>query len=90
MTALKTIDPKGRLTLGRQYAGRQAKVEERNGDVVVTFHKLVPDREAWLYENSAAAEMVRQGLTEAARGELSDGPDLEAAFAFADSISDDE
>lgn len=34
-------------------------------------------------------EMLRQGMREAARGELVDGPDLEAAFAFADSISDE-
>jgi hypothetical protein len=90
MSALKTIDEKGRLTLGRQFAGRQVQVEEHDGTVVMTFCRTVPDREAWLWENDRAFAMVKRGLDQAAHGELSEGPDLAAAFDFADGIPDAE
>jgi hypothetical protein len=35
-------------------------------------------------------ELVDRGIQQARRGELSDGPDLAAAFAFADGIPDEE
>jgi hypothetical protein len=34
--------------------------------------------------------MVERGLQQARAGELSDGPDLAAAFKFADSIPEEE
>ena len=37
-----------------------------------------------------AKGMVDRGLHQAHEGELSDGPDLAAAFAFADGLPDDE
>jgi hypothetical protein len=64
------------------------KVEERDGDVVLTFCRIVPEREAWLWENDRAIAMVKRGLDEAARGEITEGPDLAAAFAFAEDIPD--
>lgn len=91
MSALKTIDGKGRLTLGREFAGRTVKVERNNDGITVTFVRMVPDREAWLWENETAKGTVDRGLAQAERGELGDGPpDLTAAFAFADGLPDDE
>ena len=49
-----------------------------------------PDREAWLWENEGAKAMVDRGLEEARRGELGPGPDLMAAFNFAESIPEQE
>jgi len=90
MTALKTIDEKGRLTLGREFAGRTVRVERNDDWIVIKFYRAVPDREAWLWENETAKGMVDRGIEQARRGELSDGPDLAAAFAFADGIPEEE
>jgi len=90
MLALKTIDGKGRLTLGREFAGRTVQVERGRDEVVIKFYRVVPDREAWLWENETAKGMVDRGLEQAKRGELNDGPDLAAAFAFADGLPDEE
>jgi hypothetical protein len=86
MPALKTIDGKGRLTLGREFAGRTVQVERDKDAVVIKFYRVVPDHEAWLWENQTAKGMVDRGLRQAREGELSDGPDLAAASAFADTI----
>jgi hypothetical protein len=89
MSALKTIDDKGRLTLGRAFAGRTVEVEKEGDALVVKFRRVVPDREAWLWENETAKAMVDRGLRQARDGELSDGPDLAAAFDFADGPPED-
>lgn len=86
----KTIDDKGRLTLGREFAGRTVQIEPGEGEIVLRFSRVVPEPEAWLWENATALGLVRAGLEQATRGELSDGPDLAAAFELADSIPDDE
>ena len=89
-TSLKTVDEKGRLTLGREFAGRTVVVEEEvDGAVVVRFCRVVPEREAWLWENESANAMVTRGLKQAHDGEIGDGPDLAAAFSLADSVPDD-
>lgn len=89
MATLKTIDDKGRLMLGREYAGRPVKVEDRDGEVVLTFFQAVPEREAWLWENDRAIGMVERGLDQAARGELTKGLDLAAAFDLGGSLQDE-
>jgi hypothetical protein len=86
--ATKTIDDKGRLTLGRAYAGKLVEVDEQEGTVVLTICRAVPEHEAWLWENKIALGMVRRGLQEARTGEFGDGPDLAEAFDFADSLPD--
>jgi hypothetical protein len=91
MAAVKTVDEKGRLTLGREFAGRTVQVERVEDTVVIRFYRLVPDHEAWLWENETAKGMVDRGLKQAQQGELNDGPaDLDAAWAFADSLPEEE
>jgi hypothetical protein len=90
MPAIKTIDEKGRLTLGREFAGRTVQIEKDEDAVVVKFCRVVPDREAWLWESETAKGMVDRGLQQAREGELTSGPDLAAAFSFADSIPEEE
>jgi hypothetical protein len=90
MPALKTIDDKGRLTLGREFAGRTVQMEKDDGGIVLKFYRVVPEREAWLWENETAKGMVDRGLRQAREGELSDGPDLAGAFAFAEGLPEDE
>lgn len=88
--ALKTIDGKGRLTLGREFAGRTVQVERDDDRLIVRFYRVVPDREAWLWENGTAKGMVDRGLQQARLGELNDGPDLASAMAFADRLPEEE
>lgn len=90
MPALKTIDDKGRLTLGREFAGRTVQMEKDDRGIVLKFYRVVPEREAWLWENETAKGMVDRGLRQAREGELSDGPDLAGAFAFGDGLPEDE
>lgn len=87
---LKTIDVKGRLTLGREFAGKLVEVENADDAIILHFRRVVPEREAWLWENDAARASVERGIHQARNGELNDGPDLGAAFAFADSLTDRE
>jgi hypothetical protein len=87
---LKKIDGKGRLTLGQEFAGRTVQVERDSDGIVLRFYRMVPDREAWLWENGTAKDMVDRGLEQAERGELNDGPNLAAAFALADGLPDEE
>ncbi|MGH2831451.1 MAG: hypothetical protein ACRDK2_01645 [Solirubrobacteraceae bacterium] len=90
MPALKTIDEKGRLTLGREFAGRTVRLEQDDDGILIKFYRVVPEREAWLWENETAKAMVDRGLKQARDGELSNGPDLAAAFAFAERLLDEE
>jgi hypothetical protein len=46
MPALKTIDKKGRLTLGQEFAGRTVQIEKDEDGIVVKFYRVVPEREA--------------------------------------------
>lgn len=90
MSALRTVDDKGRLTLGREFAGRSAQVERGHDGLVIKFVRVVPEREAWLWENEMAKGSVDRGLQQARQGELNSGPNLAAAFEFADGIPDEE
>jgi hypothetical protein len=90
MPGIKVVDEKGRLTLGRAFAGKTVQVEEADDTLIVKFCRVVPEREAWLWENETAMAMVQRGLQQSRDREFSKGPDLAAAFDFADSIPDDE
>lgn len=64
MTALahppmvKIVGRNGQISLGKQYAGRQVLVEEREPGVwVVRTATVIPDNERWLHEPQAAADL---------------------------------
>ncbi|MCC6580716.1 MAG: hypothetical protein IT440_09760, partial [Phycisphaeraceae bacterium] len=51
----KTADAKGRITLDDKFANRTVIVEEIDEtEVRITLARVVPEREAWLYENPKA------------------------------------
>lgn len=79
----KTIDDKGRLALGSRFANRQVIIEETNeSQIIITLAKVVPEREAWLYNNPDALKSVLVGLSEARAGKFSpDPPDIDADCA---------
>ena len=55
---VKIIGRNGQISLGKQYAGRQVLVEEREPGVwVVRTATVIPDNERWLHEPQAAADL---------------------------------
>ena len=88
-THTKNTDSKGRLTLGEAYANRTVIVEERGNDIVLHLARVIPEAEAWLYDNPTALAAVRRGLKQARSRQLSDGPDLTKAAKLADRLGDD-
>lgn len=75
----KTVDARGRLTLGPKYANRLVIVREHeDGALEVIPAEAVPEREAWLHKNADAMKAVEKGLAEAREGRFAEAPDLEA------------
>jgi hypothetical protein len=57
-TTVKIVGTNGQISLGKQYAGRQVLVEEREPGVwLVRTATVVPDNERWLHEPQEAAEL---------------------------------
>ena len=87
---IKTIDERGRLTLGREFAGCTVIIDDSDPkQIVVKPMKLVPAHEAWLYENQTALGLVRRGLAESRAGIVSENPpNIAADSALADMLED--
>lgn len=55
---VKVVGTNGQISLGKQYAGRQVLVEEREPGVwLVRTATVIPDNERWLHEPKAAADL---------------------------------
>ena len=89
-TRHKSTDSKGRVALGGHFANRAVIVEHRSDDeVVVRLARVIPEREAWLYENPKALASVRRGLDQARKGNVAKKPpDLKAAAKLAEQLED--
>ena len=58
LPAVKVVGANGQISLGKQYAGRQVLVEEREPGVwIVRTATVIPDNERWLHEPQAAADL---------------------------------
>lgn len=86
----KNADSKGRVTLGGDFANRAVIVERRSDDeVVVRLARVIPESEAWLYNNPKALASVRRGLDQARKGKVAKKPpDLKAAAKLAAQLED--
>jgi hypothetical protein len=73
-TQIRNTDSRGRLTLGEAFANRTVIVEERGNEIVLHLARVIPEGEAWLYDNPTALASVRRGLKQARSRQLSDGP----------------
>lgn len=83
----KNTDSKGRITLGESFANTTMLVERRGDEIVLRLARVIPEREAWLYENEKALASVREGLGQARRGRFAKpGPDLAKAARIAAKI----
>lgn len=57
-STLKVVGANGQISLGKQFAGRQVLVEEREPGVwVIRTATVVPDNERWLHQPQAAADL---------------------------------
>jgi len=86
----KTLDNKGRITLGAQFAGQTVVVDDSNPDyILIKPVVMIPAGEAWLYKNKTALNRVREGLDDVRSGVLSDSPpDVEADMDWLDDVKD--
>jgi hypothetical protein len=86
----KSADSKGRVSLGAHFANRVVIVEHRSADeVVVRLARVIPEGEAWLYENPQALASLRRGLDQARKGKVTKKPpDLKAAAKLAEQLED--
>lgn len=56
--SVKVIGANGQISLGKQFAGRQVLVEEREPGVwLVRTATVIPDNERWLHEPQATANL---------------------------------
>lgn len=55
---VKVVGANGQISLGKQFAGRQVLVEEREPGVwMVRTATVIPDNERWAHEPQAAADL---------------------------------
>ena len=85
---VRTVDGKGRITLGAADAGRTVRVEQTPDGYVVRYCRIIPEREAWLYDNPVALALVRKGIEDVKAGRVIEDVDLAELIAFAETIPD--
>lgn len=85
----RNTDSKGRISLGEPYANRTMLVEQRGDEIVLRLARVIPEREAWLYDNEEALDSVRRALRQARAGKFArKSPDLGSAARLADKLAD--
>lgn len=68
-----TVDSRGRLNLGPKFANRTVIVREvEDAEIVITLAAGSPEREAWLFANRQARQLVSTGIEQAAAGRFAD------------------
>lgn len=94
-TAPETVarpDERGRITLGRELTNGVSKydvfVNDETGEVLLRPYREIPAREAWLYKNEKAKNLVAKGLEDAKAGKLV-AHDLSAS-SWIDEVEDEE
>ena len=85
----RTTDAKGRLTLGKEFAGKLVIVRRiAEGIVQITRAQAVPEAEAWLYRSPEALKLVMEGIEDAKAGRLTSGPDLSVGADLLEALED--
>jgi hypothetical protein len=88
----KTADSKGRINFGKHFANKTFIIEQiGETEMKLELARVIPEREAWLYQNSDAKESVLRGLRQAKARKFSKSPpDLAADQALVDEIEGSE
>ena len=59
-TSVKVVGTNGQISLGKEFAGRQVLVEEREPGVwLIRTAKVIPENELWLHEPKANRDLQR-------------------------------
>lgn len=82
-------DERGRISLGKSFANRTFVVEDTGDRIIISPARVIPEREAWLYENKEALAKVRKGLAQARERKFSRGPSMDDARRLADEMPED-
>jgi len=87
---IKTVDSKGRITLGQRFANKPVIIENLSDtEVKVSLAHVIPEREMWLWQNPEARDMVLRGLEQARAGQFAENPpDLDADAEWVDQLED--
>jgi hypothetical protein len=59
-SSVKVVGNNGQISLGKEFAGRQVLVEEREPGVwLIRTAKVIPENELWLHEPAAQEDLKR-------------------------------
>ncbi len=86
----KTVDSKGRVALGKDFANCPVIIQQVGpNEIRVIKARVIPEDEAWLWDNDEAMGMVQRGMKQAKRREFADSPpDLDADDLLVDELDD--
>jgi len=80
-TSVEKLDAQGRLSLGSKFRHALVVVVHRkDGSMLIEPAEAIPQRELWVHRGAVGKSMAL-ALGQAAGGELTDGPDVEADLA---------
>ena len=85
----KQADDRGRVSLGSAFANCTFLVENAGDHIVIRPARVIPEREAWLYDNRDALDRVRVGLAQARDRKFAKGPSLDEARGLAADMHDE-
>jgi hypothetical protein len=87
---IKTVDSKGRISLGQRFANKPVIIEDLSDtEVKISLARVIPEREMWLWENPEARDAVLSALERLKRGEFAENPpDLEADEELVSQLED--
>lgn len=87
---IRLADNKGRIFLGSQFANVTFIIDDADpGQVVLKPAVAIPAKEAWLYKNETALELVRKGLAQAKKRQFAKSPpDLDADAELVKKLED--
>ena len=86
----KTVDSKGRVALGKEFANCPVMIQRVGpNEIRVIKARVIPEDEAWLWDNEEALGMVKSGIEQAKRHAFADSPpDLDADGFLVDALDD--
>ncbi len=87
---IKTADSKGRIALGKTFANSTVLIERvSSNEYRVIKARVIPEDEAWLWENDKALGMVMRGLRQAQEHQFVETPpDLDLDDKLASGLDD--
>jgi hypothetical protein len=89
ISELKQADGRGRVSLGSAFANCPFLVEVTGDRIIMRPARVIPEGEAWLYENERALALVRKGLEESRNRKFAKTSRFEEARQLAERIPEE-